>query len=77
MLDRSLVCRCPSLVSPYAFQAARFQVKQTRGRAWIYLPGAPSGREVKAIGLQGTVEGVALVRVAGLVTGREPALALL
>jgi class 3 adenylate cyclase len=39
---RSLVCRCPSLVSPYAFQRVRFQVKQTRGRAWIYLPGAPS-----------------------------------
>ena len=39
---RSLVCRCPSLVSPYAFQRVRFQVKQTRGRAWIYLPGVPS-----------------------------------
>lgn len=39
---RSLVCRCPSLVSPYAFQRVRFQVKQTRGQAWIYLPGAPS-----------------------------------
>lgn len=74
---RSLVCRCPSLVSPYAFQRVRFQVKQTRGRAWIYLPGAPSpGVRVKATGLQGTVEGVALVRVAGLVAGREPALAL-
>jgi hypothetical protein len=36
---RSLVCRCPSLVSPEAFQRVRFQVKQTRGRAWIYLPG--------------------------------------
>src|SRR6185437_6135109 len=31
---------------------------------------------VKAVRLQGTVEGVALVRVAGLVAGREPALAL-
>jgi class 3 adenylate cyclase len=39
---RSLVCRCPTLVSPYAFQRVRFQVKQTRGRAWIYLPGIPS-----------------------------------
>ena len=39
---RSLVCRCPSLVSPDAFQPVRFQVKQTRGRAWIYLPGIPS-----------------------------------
>jgi hypothetical protein len=38
---RSLVCRCPSLVSPYDFQRVRFQVKQTRGRAWIYLPGVP------------------------------------
>jgi repressor LexA len=36
---RSLVCRCPSLVSPDAFRRVRFQVKQTRGRAWIYLPG--------------------------------------
>jgi hypothetical protein len=39
---RSLVCRCPSLVSPEAFQRAGFQVKQTRGRAWIYLPGIPA-----------------------------------
>ena len=39
---RSLVCRCPSLVSPDVFQQARFQVKRTRGRAWIYLPGNPS-----------------------------------
>jgi class 3 adenylate cyclase len=41
---RSLVCRCPSLVSPDAFQPVRFQVKRTRSRAWIYLPGtwAPS-----------------------------------
>ena len=42
---RSLVCRCPTLVSPYAFQPVRFQVKQTRGRAWIYLPGVPSQRD--------------------------------
>jgi hypothetical protein len=39
---RSLVCRCPSLVSPEVFQQVRFQVKHTRARAWIYLPGAPS-----------------------------------
>jgi hypothetical protein len=39
---RSLVCRCPSLVSPEAFQRVGFQVKQTRGRAWIYLPGIPT-----------------------------------
>jgi class 3 adenylate cyclase len=39
---RSLVCRCPSLVSPDAFQPVRFQVKRTRGRAWIYLPGISS-----------------------------------
>lgn len=38
---RSLVCRCPSLVSPDAFRPVRFQVKRTRGRAWIYLPGIP------------------------------------
>jgi len=36
---RSLVCRCPSLVSPEAFQHVRFQVKHTKARAWIYLPG--------------------------------------
>jgi class 3 adenylate cyclase len=36
---RSMVCRCPSLVSPDAFRRVRFQVKQTRGQAWIYLPG--------------------------------------
>ena len=39
---RSLVCRCPGLASPYAFQRVRFPVKQTPERAWIYLPGAPS-----------------------------------
>ena len=39
---RSLVCRCPSLVSPEVFQQVRFQVKHTRARAWIYRPGAPS-----------------------------------
>ena len=35
----SLVCRYPSLVSPDAFQAMRFQVKHTRTKAWTYLPG--------------------------------------
>jgi hypothetical protein len=39
---RSLACRCPSLVSPEVFQRVGFQVKQTRGRAWIYLPGTPA-----------------------------------
>jgi len=39
---RRLVCRYPSTVSPSAFQRVRFQVKRTRGRAWIYLPGVPS-----------------------------------
>jgi hypothetical protein len=39
---RRLVCRCPSLVSPDAFQRVRFQVKDTRAWAWTYLPGAPS-----------------------------------
>ena len=39
---RRLVCRCPSLVSPDAFQHVRFQVKDTRAWAWTYLPGAPS-----------------------------------
>ena len=39
---RSLVCRYPSLVSPDAFTSVRFQVKQTRARAWTYLPGVPA-----------------------------------
>ena len=38
----SLVCRYPSLVSPEAFQTVRFQAKQTRAKAWTYLPGAPA-----------------------------------
>ena len=37
---RSLICRYPSLVSPNAFRAVRFQVKHTRTVAWTYLPGA-------------------------------------
>jgi hypothetical protein len=36
---RSLVCRYPSRVRPGAFQAVRFQAKNTRARAWTYLPG--------------------------------------
>jgi hypothetical protein len=39
---RSLVCRCPSLVSPEAFQRVKFQVKHDRACGWTYLPGAPS-----------------------------------
>ena len=39
---RSLVCRCPSLVSPEAFQRVKFQVKRDRACGWTYLPGAPS-----------------------------------
>jgi class 3 adenylate cyclase len=39
---RSLVCRYPSLVHPETFQSVRFQAKDTRGRAWTYLPGASS-----------------------------------
>jgi len=38
---RRLVCRCPSLVSPDAFQRVKFQVQNTRAFAWTYLPGAP------------------------------------
>lgn len=36
---RSIVCRYPSLISPDAFSPVRVQVKQTRAKAWIYLPG--------------------------------------
>jgi hypothetical protein len=34
------VRRYPSLISPDAFRPVKFQVKYTRARAWIYLPGA-------------------------------------
>jgi hypothetical protein len=34
-----VICRCPSLAAPGAFQAVRFQTKNTRARAWTYLPG--------------------------------------
>ena len=37
---RALVCRYPSLVHPDAFRAVRFQAKDTRARAWAYLPSA-------------------------------------
>jgi hypothetical protein len=35
----TVICRYPSLVSPEAFRSVRFQIKYTRARAWIYLPG--------------------------------------
>jgi hypothetical protein len=38
----NVVCRYPSLVSPDAFRPVRFQVKYTRARAWVYLPGTSS-----------------------------------
>ncbi len=38
---RRLVCRCPSLISPEAFQRVKFQVKRDRACGWTYLPGAP------------------------------------
>lgn len=37
----SVVCRYPTLASPDAFRPARFQVRYTRARAWICLPGTP------------------------------------
>jgi hypothetical protein len=36
---RTFVCRDPSIVFPGLFRDFRFQVKQTRDRAWAYLPG--------------------------------------
>ncbi|MGA2828959.1 MAG: hypothetical protein ABSF03_22925 [Streptosporangiaceae bacterium] len=39
---RTVVCRYPSMVSPEAFHPVRFQVKYTRAKAWIYLPGLPT-----------------------------------
>jgi len=41
-LYRGLVCRYPDLVHPGAFQTVRFQAKNTRARAWTYLPGQRS-----------------------------------
>jgi hypothetical protein len=38
----TVVCRYPSLARPDAFQPVRFQVKYTRAKAWIYLPGLPT-----------------------------------
>jgi class 3 adenylate cyclase len=38
----SFVCHYPSLVHPDTFRTVRFQVKNTRARAWTYLPGASS-----------------------------------
>jgi hypothetical protein len=35
---RSLVCRYPSLLHPDAFEMIRFQAKNTKARAWTYLP---------------------------------------
>jgi hypothetical protein len=39
---RSLVCRYPSLVRPDTFRTVRFQAKNTRARAWTYMPGVSS-----------------------------------
>lgn len=38
----ALICRHPALVDPGAFRAVRFQTKNTRARAWTYVPGATS-----------------------------------
>jgi len=38
----SLIRRHPSLMHPDAFHAVRFQTKNTKARAWTYLPGASS-----------------------------------
>jgi class 3 adenylate cyclase len=38
----SLVCRYPSLLHPDTFRSVRFQTKNTRARAWTYLPGVAS-----------------------------------
>jgi hypothetical protein len=37
----NVVCRYPSLVSPDSFRSVVFQVKYTKAKAWIYLPGTP------------------------------------
>jgi hypothetical protein len=35
----NVICPYPTLLNPSDFQAIRFQVKYTRAKAWIYLPG--------------------------------------
>jgi hypothetical protein len=37
----NLVCRQPSIMDPTLFKAVNIQVKETRTRAWVYLPGTP------------------------------------
>jgi hypothetical protein len=37
----SVIRRHPTLVDPALFQPVRVRVKQTSGRAWIYVPGSP------------------------------------
>lgn len=49
----TVVCRYPSLVSPDAFRSVRFQIKYTRARAWIYLPGT---QNPDALGRPGATE---------------------
>jgi hypothetical protein len=39
---RDLICRHPDLVHPSTFRVARFQAKNTRVKAWTYLPGQRS-----------------------------------
>jgi class 3 adenylate cyclase len=43
---RDLVCRYPSRVRPGEFQPVKFQSKNTRARAWTYLPGTLPSRSV-------------------------------
>jgi hypothetical protein len=41
----NVVCRQPSLIDPAVFQRVKVHVKQTRTRAWVYVPAVvpPSG----------------------------------
>jgi hypothetical protein len=62
---RTFVCRYPSIVFPGLFHDFRFQVKQTRDRAWAYLPGRP-GEPVdgRCLGLGSCVASRDAVRMA-------------
>jgi len=43
---QNLIRRYPSLAYPDAFRAFRFQTKETRGKAWTYLPRSVHGGRV-------------------------------
>jgi hypothetical protein len=73
----NVVCGYPSLVSPDAFRPVRFQVKYTKAKAWIYVPGAPPASAAQPPHEAITPEGVTLWRAAAtparVIMTRRPA----